>query len=45
MDDAQLVCGFEGLDDLLRDRQRLIERDGPARNSLGQILPFDELHH
>ena len=29
----------------LRDRQRLVERDRPLRNALGQSSPFDQLHH
>ena len=45
MDDAALVRGFEGLGDLLRDRQRLVERDRPARDALRQIVAFDEFHH
>jgi hypothetical protein len=28
MDDALLVCGFERLTNLFRDRQRLVDRDG-----------------
>ena len=44
VDDALLVRGFEGLGDLLRDRQRLIERDWPARDALGKIFALDELH-
>ena len=39
MDDALLVRRFEGVGDLLRDRQRLIERDGSARDALRQVLP------
>ena len=31
MDDPLLVRGFEGFGDLLRDRQRFVERDGAAR--------------
>ena len=34
MDDPLLVRGFERLGDLLRDRQRLVERDGAARDAL-----------
>ena len=39
-----LVGGFERLDDLLRDGQRIFERHRTARESLGEVLPFDELH-
>ena len=45
MDDALLVRRFEGLCDLLRDRQRFVERDRPARDALREILTLDELHH
>ena len=34
MDDALLVRGFERFGDLLRDRQRLVDRDRPARDAL-----------
>ena len=45
MDDALLVRGFERLRNLLRDRQRLLDRDRSARNALGQIVALDEFHH
>ena len=45
MDDPLLVRGFERLGDLLRDRQRLVERDRAARDPLRQILALDEFHH
>ena len=45
MDDPLLVRGFERLGDLLRDRQRLVERDRAARDALRQILALDEFHH
>ena len=45
MDDALLVRGFERLRNLLRDRQRLVDRDRAARNALGQIVALDEFHH
>ena len=44
MDDALLVRGFQRLGDLLRDRQRVGERDRAARDVRGQILALDELH-
>ena len=45
MDDALLVRRFEGLGDLSRDRQRLGDRDRPARDALREIVALDELHH
>ena len=45
MDDPLLVRRFERLGDLLRDRQRLIDRDRSARNALRQVVAFDQLHH
>ena len=45
MNDALLVRRFERLRDLLGDGQRLIERNGAARDALRQILAFDEFHH
>ena len=45
MDDALLVRGFERVGDLLRDRQRVGERDRAARDERGQILALDQLHH
>ena len=44
MDDPLVVRRFERLGDLLRDRQRLVERDRAARDPLRQILAFDQLH-
>ena len=45
MDDALLVRGFERVGDLLRDRQRFVERDRAARDPLRQILALDQFHH
>ena len=45
MDDPLLVRGFERLRDLLRDRQRLVERDRAPRDPLRQVLALDEFHH
>jgi hypothetical protein len=45
MNDALLVRGFERLRDLLRDRQRFVERNGTACEALRKILAFDEFHH
>jgi hypothetical protein len=44
MDDALLVRGLEGLGNLLRNRQRLINRDGPLRNTVCERGPFNEFH-
>ena len=44
MDDSLLVRGFERVGDLLRDRQRLIDRDRAARNPLRQVVALDQLH-
>ena len=45
MDDALLVRGFERLGDLPRDRQRLVERNRPPRDAVGERRSLDELHH
>ncbi len=45
MDDALLVRGLERLDDLPRNRQRLVERQRTLRDTVGQRRPLDELHH
>jgi len=37
MDDAPLMSRFQRLGDLFGDRQRLAERDGTARGSVGEI--------
>jgi hypothetical protein len=39
-----IVCSFESLRDLPRDRQRLVEWHRAARESLRQILARDQLH-
>ena len=45
MDDALLVRGFERLDDLLRDRQRLVDRDThPSQSVLRQVVALDQFH-
>ncbi len=38
MNDPLLVRRFEGFRDLLRDGQRLIERNRPTRDAIGQRL-------
>ena len=45
MNDALLVRGFERLGDLPRDRERLVERERPARDAVGERLALDQLHH
>ena len=45
MDDPLLVRRFERLGDLPRDRQRLVERDRPVRDPIGERRAFDQLHH
>ena len=45
VNDALLVRRFEGFRDLLRDGQRLVERDRATRQPLRQILALDEFHH
>ena len=45
MDDAGLVRRFERFGHLFRDRQRLVDGDGAARDALREILALDELHH
>ena len=45
VDDPLLVRGFERLRDLLRDRQRLVERDRAACDALREILALDQFHH
>ena len=44
MDDALLVGLFECLRDLLRDGDRLVDRDPPALQSLREVLALDQLH-
>ena len=44
MNDPLLVGRFERLRDLLRDRQRLVERNRPACDAIGQRRPFDQFH-
>ena len=45
MDDSLLMRSFEGVGDLLRDRQRLIDRNRPLRDPICQRRPLDEFHH
>ena len=43
MNDALLVRGFERIGGLLRNRDRFIERDRAAGDSIGQRGPLDQL--
>ncbi len=45
MNDPLRMRCFERLGDLFRDRQRLVNRDRPARNTLRHVLALDEFHH
>ncbi len=45
MDDPLLMCRFEGFGDLLRDGQRVVERDRATRDALRQIVALDQFHH
>ncbi len=45
MDDPLLVCGFERLRNLFRDRECFIDRQRPASDAVGQRRTFDQLHH
>ena len=45
MNDPLLVRGLQRLGDLFRDRQRLIDRDRPAHDALGEIIALDQFHH
>ena len=44
MNDPLLVRRLERLGNLLRDRQRLVERDRSARDALREILALDQFH-
>ena len=44
MDDPALVRVLERLGDLLRDRERLGERQRPAPDQPGQVVALDDLH-
>ena len=45
VDDPLLVRRFERVGDLLRDGQRLVERDRAARDALRQVVALDQFHH
>jgi hypothetical protein len=38
-------AGLERLGDLLRNRQRIVDPDRSTRDSLRQVLAFDQFHH
>ena len=45
MDDALLVRRLERLGDLPRNWERIINREWPFRDAVGESLAFDQLHH
>ena len=45
MDDPLFVRDFQRLGDLRGDGQRLIDRDRPLSDAIGQGRPLDQLHH
>ncbi len=45
MNDVLLVRRFQRSDDLPRDRQRLLQRNRPARDSVSERRPIDQLQH
>jgi hypothetical protein len=44
VDDVLLMRRFERVRDLLRDRQRLVDRDRAARDSRRQVVALDQFH-
>jgi hypothetical protein len=44
MDDAEVVSRLERVDDLSRNRERSVQRQGPARDDVREVLAGDELH-
>ena len=45
VDDALVVRGLERLGNLLRDAQRLDERDRPAAQAIREVFALHQLHH
>ena len=45
MDDPVRVGRVEGVGDLPRDRERLVDGDATADDAIGQRLAVNELHH
>ena len=45
MDDATLVSGIEGVDNLTRDREGLGRWHWTACDAIGERRPFDQFHH
>ena len=45
MDDPAVVRGFERVGDLARDRQRLRNRQRPARDEHREVVAVHQLHH
>ena len=44
MDDALFVRGLDGLDDLSRDADRLLDRNGALANALRERRTFNQFH-
>ena len=45
MNHPRLVRGLQRLGDLLRNRQRLLQRDRPLSDPVGEGRPLDQLQH
>ena len=45
MDDPLLVCGFQGLGDLLRNRQRFVHWNRSMGDAVGERRSVDQLHN
>jgi hypothetical protein len=45
MNDALLVRGFERLGNLMRNHQRVVDRDWPAGDAVGQRLAVDQFQY
>ena len=44
MDDPLLMRRLEGVGDLTRDDEGVVERDGAACDAIGQVVALDQLH-
>ena len=44
VDDPELVCAFECLDDLPGNRERFVEREWATRNAISKRGAFDQFH-
>ena len=45
MDDALLVCGFEGVGNLPADAEGFVDRNWSLHNAIGERRSLDQLHH